>query len=124
MVVVRDYATIKQNIEAQARSAGFDVVRFASADASPANAARLSEFLGAGHHGEMDWMEQRRAWRADPKSLWPAARSVIVLGVNYGPKDDPLAVLAERDRVAGHKVAMILTGGNCDLDVLQSAVQH
>ena len=31
------------------------------------------------------------------------------------------AVLAERDRVAGHKVAMILTGGNCDLEVLEAA---
>jgi threonine dehydratase len=31
------------------------------------------------------------------------------------------AVLAERDRVAGRRVAVILTGGNCDLDVLRSA---
>ncbi len=31
------------------------------------------------------------------------------------------AVLAERDRVAGRRIAMILTGGNCDLDVLNSA---
>jgi threonine dehydratase len=31
------------------------------------------------------------------------------------------AILAERDRVAGRKVAMILTGGNCDLDVLEAA---
>jgi epoxyqueuosine reductase len=48
----------------------------------------------------MDWMEQRQAWRADPKSLWPDARSVIVLGINYGPQTDPLAVLARRDRAA------------------------
>jgi len=100
MVAVRDYATIKQNIEAQARSAGFDVVRFASAEAAPDNAVRLQAFLDADHHGEMDWMAQRQAWRADPKSLWPEAKSVIVLGVNYGPKDDPLAVLAARDKGA------------------------
>ncbi|MGV8850697.1 MAG: threonine dehydratase [Propionibacteriaceae bacterium] len=31
------------------------------------------------------------------------------------------AILAEPDRVAGRKVAMILTGGNCDLDVLSYA---
>src|SRR4051812_8152321 len=92
--------SISDNIRARAQAEGFDVVRFASADASPENAARLSEFLGAGHHGKMDWMEQRQAWRADPKSLWPEARSVIVLGVNYGPKDDPLAILAERDKGA------------------------
>jgi len=92
--------SISDEIKARAKAEGFDVVRFASADASPANASRLSEFLGAGHHGEMDWMEQRQAWRADPRSLWPEARSVIVLGINYGPKEDPLAVLAERDRGA------------------------
>ena len=100
MVSMRDYATIKQKIEAQARSAGFDVVRFASAEAAPHNAARLTEFLSAGHHGEMDWMEQRQSWRADPKNLWPDARSVIVLGINYGPQDDPLKILQSRDRAA------------------------
>ncbi len=31
------------------------------------------------------------------------------------------AVLAEPDRVAGRRVAVILTGGNCDLDVLEAA---
>lgn len=31
------------------------------------------------------------------------------------------AILADRDRVAGRRVAMILTGGNCDLDVLEAA---
>jgi epoxyqueuosine reductase len=92
--------SISEEIKARAKTEGFDIVRFASADASPANAARLSEFLDAGHHGEMDWMEQRQAWRADPKNLWPDARSVIVLGINYGPKDDPLAVLAKRDKGA------------------------
>ena len=100
MIVVRDDATIKKDIEAQARSAGFDVVRFASAQASPDNAARLQDFLAAGHHGEMDWMEQRQSWRANPQSLWPDAKSVIVLGVNYGPQDDPLAILEQRDRAA------------------------
>jgi threonine dehydratase len=34
------------------------------------------------------------------------------------------AVLAERDQVAGRKVAIILTGGNCDLDVLEAAARR
>jgi len=91
---------ISEEIRARAKAEGFDVVRFASADAAPDNAARLQSFLGAGHHGEMDWMEQRQAWRADPKSLWPDVKSVIVLGINYGPQNDPLAVLTQRDRAA------------------------
>ncbi len=32
--------------------------------------------------------------RASPQALWPEARTVICLGVNYGPADDPLAVHA------------------------------
>jgi len=38
--------------------------------------------------------------RADPRALWPAVRSLIMLGVNYAPAHDPLAVLARRDRGA------------------------
>ena len=66
----------------------------------PQNAKRLNEFLAAGHHGEMEWMAERTAWRADPQAMWPSARSVIVLGVNYGPDDDPLAMLQRKDRAA------------------------
>ena len=92
--------SISDEIKERAKAEGFDVVRIASAQGSPDNVARLTEFLSAGHHGEMDWMEQRQAWRADPKSLWPDAKSVIVLGINYGPQDEPLKILAQRDRAA------------------------
>ena len=90
--------SISKQIRAQAIAEGFDLVRFADARAMPQNAQRLDEFLTSGHHGEMDWMADRTAWRADPQAMWPAARSVIVLGMNYGPDDDPLAVLAQPDR--------------------------
>ena len=46
----------------------------------------------------MAWMEDTAARRADPRELWPQVRSVIVLGVNYGSGEDPLAALALRDR--------------------------
>lgn len=97
---MRDNATIKQTIKARALAEGFDVVRFADARANPDNAARLGAFLEAGHHGDMDWMQSRAQWRADPLAMWPEARSVIVLGLNYGPEGDPLAALARKDRAA------------------------
>jgi epoxyqueuosine reductase len=59
---------------------------------------RLASWLAAGHHGSMDWMAAAPARRADPKSLWPELRSVVMVGVNYGPADDPLASLAATDR--------------------------
>lgn len=61
---------------------------------------RLQEFVAAGMHGQMGWMAERMAWRADPTALWPAARSVIMLAEPYTPVHDPLAVLEQRDRAA------------------------
>jgi epoxyqueuosine reductase len=91
---------IKADIKTRALAAGFDVVRFTDAQAGPRNRAGLSAYLAAGHHGEMDWMENRAEERADPLALWPAAKSVVVLGLNYGPEKDPLAILAKKDRGA------------------------
>ena len=48
----------------------------------------------------MGWLAQTKEWRADPHVLWPDAKSVIVLGVNYGPDENPLALLGERSRAA------------------------
>jgi epoxyqueuosine reductase len=48
----------------------------------------------------MDWMETTAERRGAPKALWPEVRAVIMLGVNYGPDHDPLAVLAQKDRGA------------------------
>jgi epoxyqueuosine reductase len=48
----------------------------------------------------MDWLARTKERRADPKTLWPEARSVIVLGLNYGPDENPLALLARRERGA------------------------
>ncbi|HKX64708.1 MAG TPA: tRNA epoxyqueuosine(34) reductase QueG [Rhizomicrobium sp.] len=95
---MQDPAAIKKDIFAQARSEGFDLVRFTDADAGPENAARLRQYLDAGYHGAMTWMKTRAQWRADPRAMWPQARSIIVLGLNYGPAQDPLAILARKDR--------------------------
>ena len=43
----------------------------------------------------MDWMAQTAERRASPRALWPQVRSVVMLGLNYGPDEDPRAALAE-----------------------------
>jgi epoxyqueuosine reductase len=48
----------------------------------------------------MAWMAETFARRADPKILWPEARSVVMLALNYGPRGDPLAALKRKDRGA------------------------
>jgi epoxyqueuosine reductase len=48
----------------------------------------------------MGWMAANAPRRADPRTLWPDVRSVVMLAMNYGPEDDPLAALA--DEAAGN----------------------
>jgi epoxyqueuosine reductase len=86
----------RDEIKKRALDLGFDAVGIAGADAIPQAPARLQAFLDASRHGQMDWMAARAGERADPQTLWPAARSVIMLGLNYGPDDDPLALLQRK----------------------------
>jgi len=68
-------------------------------DAIPLAAPRLREFLATGAHGDMGWMANADR-RGEPRVLWPDVRSIVMLGINYGPDDDPLAILKERTRGA------------------------
>ncbi len=61
---------------------------------------RLERFLAEGAHGDMLWMAATAERRASPRALWPDVRSVIMLGMNYGPDEDPLTILKKRERGA------------------------
>jgi epoxyqueuosine reductase len=84
-------ADLKARLMAEARRLGFAAVGFAAAQDDPVRAARLRQWLEAGHHGSMGWMEDRADVRQGPHSMWPEARSVIALGMSYAPEVDPLA---------------------------------
>ncbi len=79
----------RERIRAVARDLGFDACGFAAAETTPGDKAALAGFLAAGRHMDMAWMAETADRRADPKTLWPAARSVISLAMNYGPDTDP-----------------------------------
>ncbi|MFM7419011.1 MAG: tRNA epoxyqueuosine(34) reductase QueG, partial [Alphaproteobacteria bacterium] len=85
-------------IRAEAERLGFAAIGFAPARLGPEARERLQEFLAAGMHGGMGCMESRAEQRADPRALWPEARSVIALGLSYAPETDPLESLAWQDR--------------------------
>lgn len=89
---------MKQRIIAKAREIGFDAVGVAPATVGAREQARLDAFLAQGQHGDMEWMERTVERRRDPQTLWPEARSVIVLATNYGPDHDPMDNLEARDR--------------------------
>jgi epoxyqueuosine reductase len=79
---------------------GFDVVGIAAPDGLGAAGRGLDAFLAEGMFGDMGWMQATAARRRDPRLLWSEVRSIIMVGMNYGPADDPLAVLRERGRGA------------------------
>jgi epoxyqueuosine reductase len=87
-------------IRAEAAALGFDLCRFTDIDEAWPAGDRLAAFVGAGRHGEMEWMAETLERRRHPRAMWDGARSAIVLGVNYGPRHDPLAVLGQPDRGA------------------------
>jgi len=89
---------IREAIRDRALASGFDAVGFAEAHLDAAARAGLGEFIARGYHGDMGWLAGTAARRGDPQALWPEARSVVVLGVNYAPADDPLALSERRDR--------------------------
>ena len=87
-------------IKSQAERLGFDLCRFTDIDEAWPAAARLFEFVDAGRHGEMGWMADTVERRKHPRAMWDGARSAIVLGVNYGPDHDPMAILGDRSKGA------------------------
>jgi epoxyqueuosine reductase len=84
----------------QARALGFDSIGITDPDAIADAGRHFRNFLADGAHGDMDWLADRPERRADPRVLWPGVRSVIMLGVNYGPDENPLAILEQRTRGA------------------------
>jgi epoxyqueuosine reductase len=82
---------IVDRMRAQAAALGFDACRVVSPDAIPEAPARLGEWLAQGMAGDMAWMAETAARRSDPRVLWPEVRSIVMLGMNYGPQEDPRA---------------------------------
>jgi epoxyqueuosine reductase len=91
---------LRSALAQEARALGFDCIGVTAPDTIADAARHFHEFLEIGAHGDMDWLAQNPERRADPRGLWPDVRSVIMLGVNYGPDEDPLAILRQRSRGA------------------------
>ena len=79
---------------------GFDACRICRPWDVPLVPERLEAFVAKQRHGQMSWMAERMHWRGNPADLWPAAKSVIMLGESYTPAHDPLEILEHTDRGA------------------------
>ena len=89
---------LTRRLKAEAERLGFAHCGVAPARDDPLVGRRLDEWLAEGSHGTMEWMEARADVRRGPNAMWPAAKSVIALGMSYAPEDDPLALEAHPDK--------------------------
>ena len=75
-------AELRDAIRDEALRLGFDAVGFAPASLAPEarreRLQQLSAFVAQGFQGDMGWLGQRTEERADPTTLWPEARTVVV----------------------------------------------
>jgi epoxyqueuosine reductase len=92
--------SLKQALATEALALGFDCIGVTDPDAIAGVARHFREFIDQGAHGDMDWLASQPERRMNPRVLWPGVRSVIMLGVNYGPDDNPLEILEQRTRAA------------------------
>ncbi|HET9159685.1 MAG TPA: tRNA epoxyqueuosine(34) reductase QueG, partial [Caulobacteraceae bacterium] len=93
-------ADLADSIRTQAEAFGFDACGFASVEQAWPASARLQQFVAEGLHGQMGWMETTAERRAHPRSMWPEAKSAIVLAMSYAPDRDPLQALNDRSTAA------------------------
>ena len=89
---------MKNALAREAKALGFDCVGVTDPDAIGQAGLRFREFLESGAHGDMDWLAVSPERRMHPRALWPAVRSIVMLGFNYGPDEDPLLALEKRTR--------------------------
>ncbi|MEM6534668.1 MAG: tRNA epoxyqueuosine(34) reductase QueG [Pseudomonadota bacterium] len=85
-----------QHVKQVAEAIGFDVCRITRADEPWDEGARLQAFVEAGHHGQMAWMSTTLERRKAPTAMWHAAKSAVIVGLNYGPDHDPMINLERR----------------------------
>lgn len=110
---------LKSALRDRATAAGFHAFGVADASAPWEAGLRLKAFLDAGRHGTMTWMEDTADRRAHPQNLWPAAKSVVMLGASYAPHDNPLALLQAK----GHGVISAYAARKDYHDVLKGRLK-
>lgn len=88
---------IIEEVRARAKALGFDVFGIADPYSRPDLEERLNYALERGWHADMVWMEEHKERRAHPSVLWKEVKSIVMLGMNYGPEGNPMDRLAQPD---------------------------
>lgn len=85
---LKDTPDLKEELKSIALAAGFDAIAFVKAEELTDETRRFQEWIDAGMHGEMAYMERNIEKRLDPSKLLASARTVICLLHNYFPSTE------------------------------------
>ncbi|GAG55744.1 unnamed protein product, partial [marine sediment metagenome] len=94
--------SLKDQIVAEAKRLGFNLVGVTRPDPPP-HFDIYENWLRKGRHGEMGYLSNQtaRQRRADPGSILPECRSILVVGMPHRiPK--PLTLVPEEDEIIDH----------------------
>jgi len=78
-----DRRAMTAQLKTRALALGFQKVGIVKAEKLFDEQPRLEEWLRRGYHGEMSWITRAPQQRADPQKLFPGARTVVVVALNY-----------------------------------------
>jgi len=119
-----DLTEIKETIRQQALNEGFDVCGFGPPQIPPRNQERYRTFIEKGEHASMAWLENRLNQRVDPQALWDQVQSVMVVGQNYAPSDEPKKDWARRLADPAHAHISAYARGRDYHDVLKKRLKR
>ena len=83
---------LKKKIRKKIINLGFDVIGFTKPIVEKRSSDQFKEFIDKNHHGEMKWLERHYEKKKNPKKIWNKVKTIIVVGLNYAPKENPLPI--------------------------------
>lgn len=89
--------SLEHEIASEALGLGFAACRIARLDKAWPAGDHLRAFIADGRQGDMEWLATTMERRADPRTLWPEARSAVMLAMSYAQDIDPMARLDAGD---------------------------
>ncbi len=81
--IISRMPTFANRIKQKAAEIGFQKAGIVSAEPLKAEGDNLLKWLENGFHGEMAWLAREPEKRSDPRLLFPNAKSVVVVVLNY-----------------------------------------
>lgn len=96
----RGDAALRDALIARALGEGFDPIALTVPEHVPEISQQLNRFIEMGRHGDMGWLADKADWRCHPRALWHDVKSILVVGLNYAPAQNPLTATEDREKAA------------------------